>query len=612
MYLVIIGFATRAFVDAARKSKKEICSILIVEPDVRVFHQTLKREYIVDLIQDENIDILVGIPPGELGWHVYKAFTATPKAGPRASKAQALEFIQDTFVYPVIDGKHHPTVTETIQIVSEASKQVYLSMGCASDTFYRWEQTHRNIDTIQNSYQVKSLFDKFKDIPVIVVGGGPSVEDFIKACKEYDLTKKALIICVDASLPRLLREGIRPHMVTRCERKFTTIFQNLKKDDTKDIYYAAYPWTPPEFFELFENKIMLFRDNGVCRWTEYDPGSVNGGVSSGNAALEMAYLFGSQKIFLTGIDLSFIDGKSHVTGTEVEFDLEKSRPKWTEVLANDGSKTTTIPVWNRCLQEYKNAIQKHVDKKAVIYNTSLKGAKIEGTQVLSWKDSLTHFEKELNPLELIKSNLTVHVPEYKTKYEEKRKSAIKLLKEVQYDLMKLFLNLDDSMLSAQREEERVVNQVKTHYDPKDFFHNVKAILGSLGEMYKTPCKTVDDFKSKYFSNADFNLLVIDMCLVDIFHTENKLFGLKNVIENEYERLKTYVGYQAVLYKLFQVYVDRMLRLLEEGPKGYNYTPIPFELDQPEIQTEVKMQNTRLIIPGSKKQNLKETELIISP
>jgi len=552
---------------------------MIIEPDISVFHQTIQRELVTDLIADTTLDLIVGVPMEELGVHIYKAFSKTDdKTGPRPSKCANPEIICDPFVYGPKDGKNHPLAEEIIKKVQDASRQVFLSMGCASDTFSRWEQTARNFQNLQDCYKIGELFEKFNEVPSIVVGAGPSMEDFIKAAKTYDLTKKALIISCDAALPRLLGEGIRPHIVTRCERKFTTIFNKVRKDDTKDVFYAGYSWTPPEFFNLFDQKFMMFRDNGVNKWTGYNPGSVNGGVSSANAALELAFLFGSKTIIMTGIDLCFLDNKSHVSGTEVEFDLEKSRPKWSKVLGNNGEEVTTIPVWYRCLQEYKQAIFKHEKRKAKVFNTSLKGVKIEGTQVKSWDEVGPLLSNEANALEIIKANLKKHSKDYESNLKQKIQTSISLLKDIKHDLTKLFLFLDDAMVVGRSEEIRCINQLKSIWDTKDYFNNIDSIKKSLAELYKEPCRQIDSFKNKYFVRREYSELLLDTCQLDVFQTENRMYGLRNLVGDEYERFKAYIAVHANLFRLMDTYVDKMIELFEQGPTVRHYEPEKESID----------------------------------
>src|SRR3990167_6057270 len=375
--LVIVGFSTRRILDTIKGMKKKIDKVIVIEPSLSVFKATIRREFVADLAMSADIDFLIGIAPDQLFSHLFSSFTSSdPKKGSTASSCLAPEIVCDPFVYPSADGKQNPVVTHAIETALAASRQVFISMGCASDSFNRFEQLIQNEKNMSDSWDISQLFGKFPEHTAICVGGGPSVKEFIDAYKEYDLGERSIIIACDASLKKLLDHGIRPHIVTRCERKLTTVFHGVTKDLTKGIYFAGYPWVTPEYFDLFDDKFMLLRTNGVCNFAGFPHGAVNGGGSAANCALELGYLFGCKKIIITGGDLCFIDGKSPVEGTQVEFDPEKSKEKWKQIPGNAGEDVTTIPVWQRCLNEYEMAIHKHRERGAQVWNASVKGARI--------------------------------------------------------------------------------------------------------------------------------------------------------------------------------------------------------------------------------------------
>lgn len=591
IYLVIIGFATRGLYDYIKKLKKDVHCCLIIEPDMGTFHQTLRREYLVDLIQEKALDIVAGVPIENLGVELHKIFTRSDDlVGPRPSRCLQPEIIIDPFAYPQVDGKYPQIVTDIIRIVQDTTKGVFLSMGCAADSFCRWELFIRNAENIQNAYKIGSLFDKFEDIPAIVVGGGPSVEDFIVECKKNDLTSKAIIIACDAVLRRLLKEGIKPHIVTRCERKLTTIFNGVTREDTKDVFYMGYPWTPPEFFDLFDEKFMAFRDNGVCNWSGFKPGSVNGGVSAANAAMELASILGCKKIYFTGIDLCFIDDKSHVEGTDVEFDITKSKPKWTQVPGNTSAQVTTIPVWMRCLHEYEMGITKH--PKSQYFNTSTKGARITGAPFTAWSDVSLAENKDV--LSRIRANLEKHDESFKIAFNEQKKKAITYLENLDGFLKKLFSYLDDAMFIAKREEYKIAHQLKAYFEPVELFKNLEAVKENLANVYKEPVRQIDIFR-KHYGDKDFANLMLDMCQLDFFHNENRCFALGNVYEIEHERMKAYIGLNTALFRLYELYAGRLMSLLERGPQVMTYEPLPetFEID-PGLEFEVGIDVDRFI------------------
>lgn len=567
--LVIVGFSGLAVLEAARKTKKDIQNVVIIEPSLGVFKQALKRWYIGNLVRDESIDLIVGIPPEELGPHLLKAFTTVDPGGSRAAKCIAPEIIFDPFVYLNEKGEQHPLGKQVVDVVMSTARQVVLSMGCASDSFFRWEQLIRNDKALQSSYRISPLFDQFKDMPAMVLGAGPSLQGFIDAYHDTNIKDRCLIIACDASLRRLLDHNIRPHLVTRCERKFTPIFRGVSRGDTKDIYYAAYPWCDPAFFDLFERSFMMYRGNGVCKFTDpYTHGFVDGGVSSANAALELAYLFGCKEIYLSGIDLCFLDGRSHAEGTQVEFDPESSRKKWKEIPGNNGEKVTTIPVWERCLAEYQGAIFKHSDKGARVFNTSERGAMIPGAKVISWAEASDRLKsKEIptqNPLKAIESKLDLHAPSYAESFQKKKKDMAKYMGDVLSDLEKLFLSIHDHMLIAKREEERIVGQLQSFTDPEEFHNNVAQSWKSLATLYNKPSEEIDRFKQKYYVDTRFTESLIDICMVDYAQTEQKIMSLKNVIDRDHDRMRRYIGLHMGLFKTFEIYAKRMKDLLENG------------------------------------------------
>jgi len=562
--VVVLGLGTSRVLEEIIKLDKTVAHIIVIEPSLNRFHATLRRHFMPHILEDKRVDFLIGVPDNEIQQHIYQTLTRFhDNEGSRAQTCLQPEVIPDPFVYGpggVLGAEAGKVLADKVMSASQA---VFQSMGCASDTFNRWIQSSKNFDTLQTSYSIDKAYDKFSDMTHIVVGGGPSMEEFIKECKEKDLTKKACIIACDASLRRLLKEGIRPHFVTRCERKLTSIFEGVNREDTDNIYYVAYPWTDVKFFELFKNPVMVFRTNGICNWSGYKHASLNGGVSSANAGLQLAYELGAKDIVITGIDLCFIDNKSHVTGTKVEFDIEKSRPLWKEVTNNEGKTVTQIPVWKRCHGEYENSILKYKQKRKMkVYNTSQKGVQIAGTTLKKW-DELDHlFKKNVDPLKRIKRLIHKFPKSEKAKFEKRIENSIGYLKAMRKDLKEVFSGLDDSINNNLREEKKCIMQLKSQYEPREYFRILNDVFKSLKEIYGAPCKLIDDFKAQHYTGNEFSQLITDTLQLDIFKAENKIRSLKNTIVHPHERMKHYVSLHAQVFHLIDYYAQEMIALFE--------------------------------------------------
>lgn len=578
-YLVIVGFSGLSTLEAAKRSKKRIDNVLIIEPSLSIFKQTIKRHYIGHLAHDQTVDVLVGIPPEQLGPHLLQIFTRIDSKGSRVTKAISPEIVFDPFVYLDPDRKMHPVGDAVLKEVLNAAKQLQLSMGCASDSHYRWEQVVRNEENFKKCFRIAPLFDQFKDMPAIVLGAGPSLQEFIDA---YDprMRDSALIIACDAALRRLLDSGIRPHLVTRCERKYSAIFRGVSRDDTRGIGFASYPWVDPRFFDLFDEAFMLFRGNGACKFTRpYDFGDVDGGVSAANAGLELALLFGSKEIFLSGIDLCFLDGRSHAEGTQVEFNPETSKAKWEEVENNQGEKVTTIPVWKRCLQEYQTSIAKHAGH-GPIYNLSARGAKIVGTvsiPIVEAVDRIKHKTPSTTPEKIIESKKDRYPEAYLESFRKKKKEQAEYLSQVINDLEKLFLSLDDHMLLGKREEERCVYSLRGVHDPNEFFKSVDQVSKNLSSVYAKACTEIDDFKRKYYTDKRFSESIMDICMLDLTNSEHRCNATANLIDREHEKLRAYISLHVSFFRTAEYYAKKLVDLFIKGcDQSVEYNDDPLE------------------------------------
>jgi len=72
------------------------------------------------------------------------------------------------------------------------------------------ETTFKNLKYFLKAPDVGVMRDVFKDLPVVLVAAGPSLDDsldFLKKAKE-----KAVIVCVNSAYRTLIKNGIRPHI----------------------------------------------------------------------------------------------------------------------------------------------------------------------------------------------------------------------------------------------------------------------------------------------------------------------------------------------------------------------------------------------------------------
>lgn len=564
---VFIGFSTGGLVDAIRRKKKVIKHITVIEPDIRVFKHLVSTEDISGLLLDPTVSFIIGNTGETIIPELFKIFTKPmgPKMNiSRTTLIANMEILIDPFSN---DTKElHKQALYYVELVQQTVQQIRLSMGCPDDQFRRFELLIENKQNMYNSWKIKGLFDKFKDTPAIILGGGPSLEDFIAAYKKDPNLKNSLIIAADAVLRKLLDNGIRPHIVTRCERKLTNIFSGITKEDTKGIYYAAYPWTPPEYFKLFKDSFYLFRQNGVCIFTEIEHGFVDGGVSSGNAALEMAINFGCKNIILSGIDMcKGPKGETHVNGTQVEFNIERSKDKHTKIKTNSGGESITIPVWERCRKEYMQSINKWLGKgkNINVINTATHGAIIPLTTYKTWD--------KLSSIFAVKRNIAAQIVKHRAQVTKKEKDRFEaILAEAKIKIAEYAKITDiaeglafDASRTAGREIDKLMMACKTAgRDTYEVILNIRQNQANLDKLWGNVSDAIDtNFKQKLYGEKVFRTLIFDVLQLQLFHYENSTNALLNKVEQLDQRHYIYYGLTKTFIEQVKYYLSMFGELL---------------------------------------------------
>lgn len=174
------------------------------------------------------------------------------------------------------------------------------------------------------------------ELPVFVVGNGPSLDGLIDTIKAYQ--GKAIIISCGSALSALYQYGIKPDF--HCEQERTLpvaekIEHYCPTEFLDDIVLLAPTTVHPEVFSMFKQSIMaakinepssslLLRDKlGAELFSAYH--FINPTVA--NTALVIGYNLGFKNFYLAGIDLGHKQGGNHhskksIYYTEYEKDLE--------------------------------------------------------------------------------------------------------------------------------------------------------------------------------------------------------------------------------------------------------------------------------------------------
>jgi hypothetical protein len=229
-----------------------------------------------------------------------------------------------------------------------------------------------------------SQFAANNHIPVIIIGGGPSLDDRIEIIRKY--RDKALIISCGTSIGTLYRYGLKPHIHVELESDLITYEALSKSTDEefrKNILLIGAAQLNPLALNLFPQRCIFFKDSsalGKLFLRNRNDVVSNVTPTCTNAGVALAIKLGFNNIFLAGLDFGFIDkDKHHAQGSiyyknDVSKLIEKSNDfAETDVIETTsvhGQKMWTKPMYFTAKRRVEETIRYYFQKGKKVYNCS--------------------------------------------------------------------------------------------------------------------------------------------------------------------------------------------------------------------------------------------------
>lgn len=293
---------------------------------------------------------------------------------------------------------HNETLVRTISQLRE-QLQVVIAMGENFDhARYGIAHTH---ETIKRHYPLlksnpaskMSLLDK--EVPVFVVGNGPSLDSAIAAIKEW--REQAIVISCGTALMPLYKNGIVPDFHAEIEQNRSTFdwcsrvgdFEYLKK-----INILSCNGLHPDTCDLFKNTYLAFKEGesatvsalNILGRDNYEELQFAFPTVS-NFVMNVVTLLGFEQIYLFGVDLGFVDKTKHHSMQSGYYD-DNGKQKYDYEQKNNTNLVVPGNFEKFVFTKYEFKVSKMIIErslaqvKADCFNTA-NGARIEGTRPLS-------------------------------------------------------------------------------------------------------------------------------------------------------------------------------------------------------------------------------------
>jgi len=237
----------------------------------------------------------------------------------------------------------------------------------------------------------------FEDVPVCIIGAGPSLDERIDYLKE--IKDEVIIISCGSSLKSLYVNGITPDMHIELESDFLNVdyLRQIKDDDwVRSLNMIGPSHLNPCVFEWFENlRIYFKKESGISNMFGNDDDTIADGTPTcTNLALAIASHYRFNSIYLFGMDFAFPSKERHHAKGSPYYDTDQLDTVLQDVTAVenyhmfdvegvDGRTLLTTPPYYTALRKVEHLIR-HAklikDNKTKVYSCS-DGAKIVGA---SW------------------------------------------------------------------------------------------------------------------------------------------------------------------------------------------------------------------------------------
>lgn len=368
---------------------------ILFEPDIAVLRTNLEIHDFTPFFRKQKKMLLLGTEKQKISEQLFQFFAKT--------FLKRLSFDVNRYGYQIYSHVYQEYKEEIDNCINRFTVNVNTSAVYGKRFAYNMI---RNVPEILNSAPIEQFKGAFKDIPIIVVSAGPSLDDSIPDLKR--IQNKAIIIAVDSALKPLMDNGIEPNFVATIDiqSRKAVILREVEKiyPDANYLLSCVQYCHPRIVRSSTAKKLFMWVDSPVSQWLENSLGKhekFGECLSCAHAAFYLARFLGGDPIILIGQDLCYSKGEKqrHVSGTigthsnapgSHRYSL-RNDPSAVEVMGNDGKKYPSVKTLAAFIKTFEIAIAETPTK---VFNATAIGARIEGAEWRNLKDLEKDYLKE--------------------------------------------------------------------------------------------------------------------------------------------------------------------------------------------------------------------------
>ncbi len=292
---VLLGFGLGYQAEACLEAGAE--RILVVEAEAGMLKAALGLRDLSALLGDERLGFMVGGEPEALIGAL--ELSGAAKAGILALRA-AEQYREDWY------GR-----------AAAAARRWLAKTSINENTLRRFgrlwvRNLARSIGHIAEARGVSELEGAFAGIPALVLAAGPSLDLVLPHVRE--ISRRALIVCVDTALRSILRVGIEPDFLVVVDPQYWN-WRHVADLESPGSFLVSESAAWPAVFRRRSRSLFLggslFPLGRAIESLSGIRGSLGAGGSVATSAWDLARLMGCPEIWMAGLDLGFPGGSTH-------------------------------------------------------------------------------------------------------------------------------------------------------------------------------------------------------------------------------------------------------------------------------------------------------------
>lgn len=248
---------------------------------------------------------------------------------------------------------------------------------------------------------VQALKGVFSQLPVVLVGAGPSLDEateFLKSVQD-----RAMIVAVNSSYRKLRRTGVVPHLVLAADPRADTA-RGFADQPTEGTFLVAPFIVNPQVVERFQGKAFAWSGENnyfislLRQRVGLGPGTTIAELGTVSISVaDLAFYMGSRQLILVGQDMAIsADGQTHTSdsiyeGTKLTAEQLKSQKDSAAGMTRwvTGNTQDRVPALNNLfiyLKAFEQWVAAH--PKMEVWNTARLGAKVAGVDYITYLEAL--------------------------------------------------------------------------------------------------------------------------------------------------------------------------------------------------------------------------------